>query len=144
MANLVYPSYLKHLFSGTIDLLNDTIYVALVSGSYTPNTGHTVFGDVSSHQVTDPLGGYVSGGKVLQSKTLTISSSQAVFDAADVTWTTATITNASGAVLWYSGATPATRYLIAWQDIGGLQSSTSATFQIVWNNTNGIFRLGAS
>ena len=142
MANLVYPEFLKHLASGTIDLVNDTLYVALLSGTYSPNTGNKTWHDLSVHQSYDTLGSYKSGGALLAGRTLTITNGEVIFDASDVTWNTATVT-ASGAVIWYSGS-PTVRHLIAWQDLGGNQSSTNGTFQIVWNNTNGIFKIGAS
>ncbi len=143
MANLVYPEFLKHLASGTINLVADDVYVALLSGSYSPNTGHKAWYDVSVHQSADPLGSYLSGGRLLAGRTLTINSSaEVIFDASDVAWNTATIT-ASGAVLWYSGSNTI-RHLISYQDLGANQSSTNGTFQLVWNNTNGIFKIGAS
>lgn len=139
MPNLVYNSYLRNLLSGTIDLVTDPIYVMLVSGTYTPNvSGHTVYSDVAAHEVRDPLNSYRAGGQALVSKSVSMNGNNAVFDAADVTWNSATITQASGAVLWYSGAT---RHLISFIDLG-LQSSNNGTFQIIWNNGgNGIFRV---
>jgi len=142
MPNLVYNSYLRNLLSGTIDLVTDPIYVMLVSGTYTPNvSGHTIYSSVSSHEVVDPLNSYRAGGQLLTSKSISMNGNNAVFDAADVTWNSATITQASGAILYYSGATAATRHLISFIDLG-LQSSTNGTFQIIWNNGgNGIFRI---
>lgn len=140
MASFPYSNYLKLLLSGTIDLGTDPIYVSLVSGSYSPNTGHTLYSQISGHEVYDPLGGYQRPGQLLAGKTVTISNGTIVFDASDITWSSATIA-CSGAVIWYSGASAATRYLIHYTDIGN-QSSTNGTMQIQWNTTNGIFRLG--
>jgi len=141
MAHLVYDNFKKLLLSGTIDLVNDPIYGMLLSGSYTPNTGHAVVGDVSAYQVTDPLAGYTPGGQLLSSKTLTIANNYSIFDAADLSWSNTTINQASGIVLWYSGATPATRYLICWNSMG-IVSTTNGTLQITWNNTDGIMKIG--
>ena len=141
MAHLVYDNFKKLLLSGTIDLINDPIYGMLLSGSYTPNTGHAVVGDVSTHQVTDPLAGYTPGGQLLSSKTLTVVNNESIFDAADLSWSNTTISQASGIVLWYSGATPSTRYLICWNSTGIL-NTTNGTLQISWNNTNGILTVG--
>ena len=146
MPNFIYNSYLRHMLSGTIDLVTDSIYVALVSGSYNATlgqTGHSSYANISSTEVTDPLNSYKAGGQLLASKTITLNGNNAVFDAADVTWNTATITQASGAVLYVSGAgsTPSQRHLISYIDLG-VQSSTNGTFSIIWNNGgNGIFRV---
>lgn len=143
MTSIVYNSYLRHLLSGTIDLSTDPVYVALLSGTYTPNVNHALYSDVSSHEVVDAMvtKAYLSGGRLLAGKTIATVGSSAVFDANDVTWNPATITNASGAVVWVSGATAATRHLVCFVSLGALQSSTNGTFQITWNNTNGIFRI---
>lgn len=142
MANLVYPNYLKLLVSGTVDLINDRVFAMLLSGSYVPHTGHTLIADVSGHQSSDSLGSYPRGGVELTSKTVSYSSSQALYDAADITITNSTL-SASGCAIWVSGGTPATNYLVKFIDIGN-QSSTNGTFQIIWNNSNGIFKIGAS
>lgn len=141
MANIIYTSYLKHLLSGTIDITTDPVYAMLLSGTYTPNTGHSLMSDVSAHQVTDPLNAYSGGGALLTSKTLSISASDIVFDAADVSWTPATIT-ASGVALWTSGASASQHHLISWTELG-TTSSTNGTFQIVWSPTDGIFKIGS-
>ena len=140
MASFTYTNYLKLLASGTIDLMTDPIYVSLVSGSYVPNTGHTTYSQISGHEVYDPLNGYQRPGQLLAGKTANISNGYVVFDASDVTWSNATIA-CSGAVIWYSGASLATRYLIHYTDIGN-QSNTNGTLQIQWNTSNGIFRIG--
>jgi len=142
MATLVYNHYKKLLLSGGIDLIQDPIYAMLLSGSYIPNSGHVTISDVSAHQVTDSLGSYQPGGQLLTSKTINVVNGIGIFDAADVSWSNVTISNASGVVLWASGASPSTRYLICWNELGN-QSPTNGTLQIQWNNTNGIFRIGA-
>lgn len=139
MANVVYTSFIRHLGSGQVNLNSDPIYVMLVSGTYTPNTGHSTRGDVLAHQCTDPLGSYKSGGQALAGRVFTSYNGDVVWDANDVSWTNATL-SASGAVLWQSGVT---RDLITFIDLGNT-SSTNGTFQIVWNNTTGILRLGVS
>jgi len=144
MANLVYTSYLYDLASGTVNLMTDPLYVMLLSGTYFPNAAHSTVADVSVHQTVDPLGSYVSGGKQLQGKTLSIVGGELTLNASATAWTTATIT-ASGAVVYYSGGSADTaKKLITYIDIGGNQTSTNGTFQITWNTTTGILRLGAS
>lgn len=55
------------------------------------------------------------------------------FDAADVSWTTATITARYAVIYDDSPATAATKPLIGLVDFGADVSSTAATFQIVWD-----------
>jgi hypothetical protein len=143
MANIIYSNFYKLLASGTIDLTTDNIYVALLSGSYTPNTGHTLFSDVAAYESVDSVGTYHQGGSLLQGRTLSFSSNKLVFDASDVSWTPSTIT-ASGAVMWVSGVSPSQHYLILWKDLGGNQSSTNAAFSITWNNTYGLLTLSTA
>ena len=123
--------------------------VSLVSGTYTPNAStHSTYTDISAHEVVDALvtKAYLSGGTLLAGKSIVATSNQAVFDASDVSWSPATITNASGAVVWCSGtgAINGQRPLICFVSLGSLQSSTNGTFQIVWNNPNGIFRVAGA
>ena len=149
MTSTLYDNYKKLELSGTINLMNSGIYVMLVSGNYNPYgagtyASHTVTGDIGlSTEVVDPLGGYTRGGKALSNKSVGVgspaSSHVGYFDAADVVWTTTTIT-ASGAVVYQSGATPATSYLIAWVDFGANYTSSNGSFTISWN-TAGIVNL---
>lgn len=141
MANIVYNNFLKLTLSGTVDLINDNIYVMLVSGSYVPSVYHSGMSSILPYQTTDALSAYKSGGSLLTSKTIIESSNSAAFDAADVSWNPATVT-ASGAVVWYSGSNTV-RHPICWIELGN-QTSTNGTFQIVWNNTNGIFKISGA
>ena len=144
MADLTYTNFYKLLLSGTVDLVNDPVYAMLVSGSYVPSTGHKLHAEVSVHQVTDPLGSYAKGGKLLAGKYAALTTDGfAIFDANDATWTNSTIT-ASGVVIWTSGASAAAHHLVCFVDLGGNQTSTNATFSVIWNNTYGVYRIGNS
>lgn len=135
MASFIYDEAQKLFLSGALNLADNNIKVMLVSGSYTPSaSSHSVTGNIGSNEIVDSLGSYTRGGKLLTSKTLSVSAGVATFDAADVSWTTSSIT-ASGAVVYQSGATPATSYLIQYVDFGGNQTSSNGTFQIVWNSS---------
>lgn len=145
MATFVYNHAKKLFFSGLLNLTDGTIAVMLVSGTYTPNQdAHTVSGDIGANEVRDSLGSYGRGGKHLTTPTLTQNNTtdRAVFTAANVSWTSSTIT-ASGAVVYKSGTTPANSYLIEFIDFGGNQSSSNGTFQITWN-ADGILNLADS
>jgi hypothetical protein len=142
MANVVYTSYLYDLASGTVNLMTDPLYVMLLSGTYSPSASHSTVADIVAHQSVDPLGAYVSGGKLLQGKTLTVVGGEVSLTASSSSWSPSTLA-ASGAAIYYSGgATDTAKKLITYIDIGN-QSSTNGTFQIVWNTTTGILRLGA-
>lgn len=108
----------------------------LVDSSYTPNFDtDSIKTDVSGEIVG---AGYTPGGEALTSVTFTISSGTITWDAADVTWAASTITNAAAAVIYDDDLT--NKPLIAYVDFGGNFSTTSGTFQIVWN-ASGIFTL---
>jgi hypothetical protein len=99
MANAIYNSFKKDIMSGAIDLDTDTIKVMLVTSSYTPNIDTHDFMDDVTNEVSGT--GYTAGGAELASKTVTVDTTddEGVFDAADLTWSTSTIT-ARGAVLY--------------------------------------------
>lgn len=147
MASRIYRHFKKTLLSGLINLEQDTIKVMLLSGTYNGGTDsnsrtHTVTGDISaSYEVVGTA--YVKGGAALASKTIGVGApagdDEAYFDAADITWSSSTIT-ASGAVLYKSGSTAANSYLIAYLDFGANQTSSNGSFTISWNS-QGIYNL---
>lgn len=85
---------------GQEDLHNNAVKLLLVTDSYAPSELHDVLADVLTSPspevavIASPDNGYTQGGEALASKTITItdSPSQAVFDAANVTWTALTAT----------------------------------------------------
>ena len=133
-----YGSLITKAFNKEVDFDTDTIKVALLSSSYTPNQDtHDYFDDVSTYEVTGT--GYTAGGATLASKTVGYTSGTNVtkFDAADVSWTSSTIT-ARYAVVYVATGTASTSALIGYVDFGSDQSSSSGTFSIVWDAA-GIF-----
>lgn len=139
MASAVYNSAKQKLINGGIDLDSDTIKVALVTSSYTPNIDtHVFFSDVTN-EVSGT--GYTAGGATLASVTLNIDTTNdlVAFDAADVTWSTSTIT-ARGAVIYKSTGTGSTSPLLAYVDFGADKTSTAGNFTIQWN-ASGIMTL---
>lgn len=139
MADVIYNSFKKNIMDGSIDLDTDTIKVALVTSSYTPDQDvHDFFDDVTN-EVSGT--GYTAGGASLANKAVTADNTdnEGVFDADDVSWTTATIT-ARGAVLYKSTGTASTSALIAYIDFTADKVSTAGTFTISWNS-EGILNL---
>lgn len=138
MASVVYNSFKRDIMNGSIDLDTDTIKVALVTSSYTPNIDtHDNFDDITS-EVSGT--GYTAGGATL-SVTVSVDTTddEGVFDAVDTTWTTATVT-ARGAVIYKSTGTSSTSKLICYVDFGSDKTSTAGDFTIQWNS-EGILNL---
>lgn len=143
MASLIYNAFKARQLGATTPLnpASDTIKLALVTSSYTPNQDTDDFwDDVSANEVA-ASGTYSTGGV-----TLTVTSSQdntddeGVMDAADVSFTGATIT-ARYAVIYKSTGVSSTSPLICLIDFGSNQSSTAGTFAITFA-AEGILNLG--
>jgi hypothetical protein len=85
--------------------------------------------------VTEITGtGYTAGGITLTSPTVTYdtASDQVRLDAADVSWTSSTI-SARYIVIYKSTGSAATSPLIAYIDLGSAQSTTNGTWAITWH-----------
>ena len=119
-----------------LDLDNDTIKIMLVTSSYTPDFGAHDF----KADVTNEVSGtnYTAGGNTLSSLALTQTGGTIKFDAADTSWSSATITDARGAVIYDDSLTDDP--LIAYIDFGADYSSTNGTFTIAFN-AGGIFTI---
>jgi hypothetical protein len=140
MASKLYGNFLLKALNKEVDFDSDTIKVALLSSSYTPDQdAHDYFNDVSTYEVSGT--GYTAGGNTLASKTATYDSANnvIVLDAADTTWASSTIT-ARYAVIYDSTGTSSTSALIGYVDFGSDQSSTNGNFTITWDST-GIVRI---
>jgi len=140
MANAIYNSFKRDIMNGSIDLDTDTIKVALVTSTYSPNIDtHDRFDDITN-QVANG-NGYTTGGATLAGVTVTVDNTddEGVFDANDVTWSSSTIT-ARGAVIYKDTGTASTSPLICYVDFGSDFSSASGNFTITWN-AEGIINL---
>ena len=139
MADVIYNNFKKLIMNGGIDLDTDTIKVALVTSSYTPDQdAHDFFDDVTN-EVSGT--GYTAGGASLANKAVTADNTdnEGVFDADDVTWSTSTIT-ARAAVVYKSTGTASPSALICYIDFSTDKSSSAGTFTIQWN-AEGILNL---
>ncbi len=105
----------------------------LVTDALTPNFDtHDFRNDAESAEVSGT--GYSAGGATLTSTELTISSGTLVYDAADVSWTTSTITNAMAAVLYFArGGASSADELILLSDFVTAVSTTAGTLQVAWH-----------
>jgi hypothetical protein len=85
----------EHLAKGIINLETDTIKLALLTSSWTPDATLDVLGDILVSPSPEATGsGYSQGGSALASQTVTLTDSPAktVFDAADLTFSALTAT----------------------------------------------------
>lgn len=137
MPDGIYEDYKRALHQGEVDVLTDDIRLMLVN-DYVPNfTTHTR----RSHVTGEVVGtGYTTGGSPLASKVINISGSARVFDAADVSWPSSTITADGGVLYKNSGAGAANDQLIGYFDFGSDRSSSSGTFTVQFNS-NGIISI---
>jgi hypothetical protein len=141
MANALYNVGKGALLRGDIDLENDTIMIALVTSSYTPNIDtHEDFADVTNEVSAT---GYTSGGATLSGKSVTVDTTNdcAEFDATDPVWTITGSVTARGAILYKSTGTPSTSPLLAYFDFGGDETATDGDFTIQFN-AEGALQLG--
>ena len=111
----------------------------LVTDSYTPNFNtHDTETDITN-EVTGT--GYTAGGQAFSSPTLVVSGGVLTFDAADATWTTATISNIRGRVAYDDTPTsPVADPLTVATTFGADYSVTAGTFTIT-ENASGIFTI---
>jgi hypothetical protein len=141
MPSKLYGQFIQQSFNKEIDWDSDTIKVALLTNTYTPDQdAHNYFDDVSSYEVSGT--GYTAAGITLANKTNTYNSSTnvIVLDADDVTWASSTITARYAVIYDATPATAATRPLIGYVDFGSDQSSSNGNFTITWDST-GIVRV---
>lgn len=135
--------------TGYAGLASNAVKVALFNNTTTPDkdaavasTGFNTGVWVTANEVTDATN-WVSGGRVLASKTFTTpSTGVSMFDAADLAGGgTVTLTNAFGCLVYDDAITAGTvaDQGVSFNYFGGGQSVTAGTFTIIWN-ANGIVR----
>lgn len=129
-----YDHLWKLLLTGAVDLDTDTIKVALVTSSYTPNTAHDEWADVSANEVATG-NGYTTGGATLANPTAT----NTTMDYDDVLWTSLTKTFRYG-ICYKSGSgggltNPLLFYVLFDSTPADIVSSGS-NFTLQWHSTN--------
>ena len=129
-----FGKFFVSLCNKEIDLDSDSLKLLLVNSSYTPNQDtHQYKSDVSNEVIGT---GYTAGGATVSSVTVSYNSGTNTlsFDAADVTWATASITARYGILYDASPGSDAIRSLIGYIDFGGDVTSTGADFTVVWDD----------
>lgn len=141
MPSKLYGNFLSQALNKEIDWDGDTIKVALLTNSYTPDQdAHNYYDDVVANEVTGT--GYTAGGNTLANKTNNYNSATnvIVLDADDTTWSSSTITARYAVVYDATPALNANKPLIGYVDFGSDQSSSNGNFTITWDAT-GIVRI---
>lgn len=121
-----------------LDLDLETHKVAMFTNSITPNfSSDTAYG-VSPYNANEVSGtGYTSGGVVLTSTALSESPTGTImYDAADTSWASSTITNARCALI-YADALAGNNAIVL-VNFGADYSTSNGTFTIQWAS-GGIF-----
>lgn len=136
MASYVNDKWVYYLGTNAIKMSTDTFKVMLLLSTYTPSSTHYRKADVSAHEHA-ASGNYSTGGATLGSVTWTESGGTVTFDAADTSWTSATITARYAQI--YSD-TASNDELVALIDFGADKSVSSGTFTISWH-ANGIIQV---
>lgn len=146
MASDIFNSFLGRILgddsvvSTAVDLKTDTIKLSLHSSSYTPSVDADEFYDDVDNEVS-ASGTYSAGGATLTTAISTDDTDdEGVFDATDVSFTTATIT-ARYAIIYKSTGTASTSPVILYIDFGSNVTSTAGTFSIVFA-AEGILNIG--
>lgn len=134
--NKLYDNFLNLILTSSLDLINDTLKVALVSSEFSTEEPYQFFSDV----VEEVSGiGYESGGKEILSRSFVTTAEAISLVAPDVTWEDSTI-EASGAIVYKDTGDASTSPLLCYYPIeGGSVSSALSTFTVKWG-INGVFR----
>lgn len=138
MASNTYGIFVRDALGNTkaIDLDADSIKHALVLDAYTPNfSTHDEYADITN-EVTGT--GYTATGAVIGSTTWGISSTYVVLDGNDSSWTTSTLTNVRGRIVYDD--TVSGDPLICATTFGADYSTVAGTFAIT-ESASGIWRV---
>ena len=142
--NAMCTSFKKELLEGKHDFTNgqDVYKLALYTNSASFTAATTAY--TTSNEVSNS-GSYSAGGGSLTNVTPTTSGTTALTDFADLTFTSATITD-RGALIYntQAGGGSGTTNTVVVLDFGSDKSSTSGDFQVVFptaDATNAIIRI---
>lgn len=132
MASGIYNRFKAHIMKKLMDLVNDTIKVALYQNSFSftaTDTVYTATGELANGN------GYTTGGAALANKSVT-EGATAVFDGDDSAWAASNFSVYH--VVLYDQSPCNT--LICAIDLGGVQTINNGTFTVQYASS-GIIRL---
>lgn len=129
----LYNYVKKEILDGNIDLVTDTLKVALMNSAYVPSIdSHDKWASISANDESGS--GYSAGGKALaSSKATTIDdvSDLAKFDAKDLTWTSLSVGTPAAAVLY--DTTTSGSILVAYWSLA--TASNGGDFTLQWSSS---------
>lgn len=119
--------------SPSIDHATDTLKVALMANTYTPDLSADEFwSDISADEIASGSG-YTTGGMALASKAVGIDASGFAYLAADnQSWPSFTHSGIRYAVLYKDTGTPATSPLMTLIDFGADEALSGGTFSLIY------------
>jgi hypothetical protein len=126
-----YAGGIGKVLGKQIDWVNDSIKVALMKTTYSPNVStHDKWADISANEVTGT--GYTAGGVALASKTSTYTSSKLwwTLDAADTTFPNVSVTFRY-VVIYDDSVT--NKPLLGYVDFGSGQTATAEDLTLKWD-----------
>jgi hypothetical protein len=118
-----------------------TFKCALVTSSYTFNPAHNWWSEITG-ECTNP--NYAAGGNPILSRTITEEdgTNQIKLDAADTTFSgLGAGTQPYAAVVYHATGVASTSQLICYNRLTEPPAPDGNNFTVVWNETNGIFRV---
>ena len=140
----IFPSYLKNIGNGTVDLDTDLLRVALYrTMSGLSGGAFSAVGSITASEVANG-NGYTTGGKTLSAVTVTLSGTNtARADATDTFWSAngGAITSIKAAVVYKSDGTAANRKCICYVELtqtGVISLADTNRLTIQWNSA-GLF-----
>ena len=139
---MFYNNYFEELGKGNIDFTSDTFKLMLMTTSYTA--------DVDSHAFRADVSGeasgtnYTAGGQAVGSVTLTQDNTndRAVVDFADEVFSTVTLSNVDGAILYKDTGNIATDALICYIDFTEGSQDVVANDFTVTPSGDGVLTIG--
>lgn len=139
--NFLYNQGGTSIGKGEIDWVNDTIKLALLPSTHTPDQDNDqYYSDISGDEVSGT--GYSAGGFTLTTTAITNdnTNNRSIFDADDVSESGLTISDYRYYAVYQSTGTPSTSRLIALIDRGSTGSLDNGTLDITWG-AGGVFNL---
>lgn len=132
MSALLYAEGYKALMTGDLDWIADTVKVALIQSTYTPNRHTDDFFDVVSGDEASGSG-YTAGGLTLANRTLEYNSTtrRVMRKADDASWNPSSVSARYG-VVYHDTGTPSTSRLIVLVDFEETLVTSSSEFLIEW------------
>jgi hypothetical protein len=133
--------YLLSQSGGSWDDTGLTFKCALVTASYTFNAAHNYWSEVTG-ECNNP--GYTPGGNPILSRTITEEdgTNQIKLDAADTTFSGLGVgTQPYAAIVYHATGVASTSQLICYNRLTEPPAPDGNAFTVVWNSTNGIFRV---